>query len=288
MGDSCASGLQCGTVSCCESLVAPAGSLAMGRSLDGADAYGGSADELPEHTVTVSEFALDTFEVTVGRFRAFVTAFDGTPPAGGAGAHPLIANSGWRSEWNATLPSSQEALTANLKCSEEYQTWTDAAGDNEDLAINCVNWFEAAAFCAWDGRRLPTEVEWEYAAAGGEDNRLFPWGAADPSSSTALANYTGSDASPFVPVGSHSDGAARWGHQDQAGGMFEWSLDGYNPAWYAGGGASCGDCANLSDSQYRVARGGGWSNEAGSLRAAARLGLAPADRHYNVGIRCAP
>jgi formylglycine-generating enzyme required for sulfatase activity len=69
----------------------------MGRSTNGTDAYpGGNANELPEHMATVATFAFDSFEVTVGRFRRFVSVYDATPPAAGVGAHPLIANSGWQ------------------------------------------------------------------------------------------------------------------------------------------------------------------------------------------------
>ncbi len=51
-----------------------------------------------------------------------------------------------------------------------------APGTNETYAINCMTWYEAFAFWVWAGGRLPIEAEWEYAAAGGDENRLYPWG----------------------------------------------------------------------------------------------------------------
>lgn len=285
---SCGKGLDCGGVSCCDVITVPGGSFMMGRGEDGADAYAaGVDDELPEHTANMGSFALDTFEVTVGRFRAFVNAFDGTPPAVGAGANPNLSDSGWQAEWNTSLATSQAMLLSNLKCSETYQTWTDAPGANENMAINCVSWFEAAAFCAWDGGRLPTEAEWEYAASGGSENRLYPWGTDDPTVNTALSNSADSDGSPRVAVGSHPTGNGKWGHRDLAGGMFEWNLDGYNAAWYGGGGAQCSNCANLSDRSYRVLRGGSWLTDASFMRGAARLNDSPVNRAYNTGFRCA-
>ncbi len=287
-GPSCMTALTCSGLSCCDASIVPGGSLPMGRSQGGTDAYGaGSSDELPEHTVTVAAFALDTFEVTVGRFRQFVGHFDGTPPAVDAGAHHLIPNSGWRAEWNASLATSQAALIANLKCSPTDQTWTDSPDTHEGMAQNCVSWFEAFAFCAWDGGYLPTEAEWEYAAAGGSDNRLYPWGSDDPSANTALANDSLSDASALVAVGSHPSGNGKWGHRDLAGGMFEWIFDWYNAAWYSGGGASCGNCANTEDGSFRGLRGGSYLTGASFLRAAARLDDTPTNRDVNAGFRCA-
>jgi len=258
----------------------------MGRSEAGSDAYvDGYPDEVPEHTANVSAFALDRFEVTVGRMRTFVEQYTAALPNEGGGAHPIIAETGWKSSWNAFMPADSDAFIANLTCDgDEFATWTDAPGANEAAAINCVSWFEAFAFCLWDGGRLPTEAEWELAAAGGDENRLYPWGGDALDDTRAV--YGAADGLQSTVVGSKPAGAGRWGHEDLAGSMFEWVFDGFSESWYAGGGASCQDCANLN-AEARAFRGGSWVNGANMLRAAARSSFLPKNRNINLGFRCA-
>jgi formylglycine-generating enzyme required for sulfatase activity len=280
----------CAGSDCCTTLPVAGGRFPMGRSLDGADAFvDGFDDELPEHAVTVSDFSLDRFEVTVGRMRRFVDAYTGAPPLVGAGAHPKIAGTGWKESWNAALPASRDALLQQLKDPElaAYCTWTDAAGDNEAIALNCVSWYVAFAFCAWDGGRLPTEAEWEYAAAGGDENRLYPWGSEPPDD--ARANFGGLDEDLLVDVGSHALGQGRFGHDDLAGNMWEWVYDAYADAWYSLGGANCVDCANGADGDQRSGyRGGSWTNGAGdNLRSAVRNNFRRENTNSNLGFRCA-
>jgi formylglycine-generating enzyme required for sulfatase activity len=277
-------GTECQGKSCCENILVPGGAFPLGRSDSGTDQHDGHEGEQPEHAVTVSDFYLDTYEVTVGRFRKFVEQYDGTAPSEGAGAHPLIVGSGWQAAWASELPATQAGLMSNLKCFTFSQTWTDTAGGNETHAISCVTWYESFAFCAWDGGRLPTEAEWEYASAGATENRLYPWGQAAPSAT--YANYNDSDNSPNE-VGSHAAGAGRWGHQDLAGSMFEWVFDCYDSGWYAGGGSVCNDCANMSAASLRALRGGGFGSFATDLRAAYRYADMPSDRFEGFGFRCA-
>jgi len=242
----------------------------------------------------VGDFRLDVYEVTVGRFRAFVNAGKGTqasPPAAGAGAHPKIASSGWSAAFDTELAPTTAALKAALTCNSGYPAWTDAPAGNENKPINCITWFDAFAFCAWDGGRLPTEAEWNYAAAGGNEQRTYPFGA---SIDTTKASYDcrgdGSAAgacafSDMLPVGAKSPaGDGRWGQADLAGNVWEWTLD-YARAPYRL--ATCKDCADLEPATNRTFRGGGFPNESFYQTTSTRLEDVPTDRDYDVGVRCA-
>jgi formylglycine-generating enzyme len=278
----------------------------MGRSESpsGTDYYpDGDSDEIPEHRATLADFMLDKYEVTVGRFRQFVDHYDawrtplGSNPQLGVGVNPNAdANNreltGWGKSWKPSvddLPTDSTALVAGVSCDPNYQTWKDAADTNEAYPINCVTWFEAFAFCIWDGGRLPTEAEWEYAAAGGTLNRLYPWGNAAPDPSRA--NFNGSNVSPFVVVGSKSsaNGTGAFGQEDLAGSMWEWVFDWYSDSYYGttGRAAVCSNCANTTANSYRGVRGGGWFSETRNLRAAYRNDNDARNRDLVVGFRCA-
>jgi formylglycine-generating enzyme required for sulfatase activity len=252
-------------------------------------------DTTNTYPATVDTFALDKYEVTVGRFRKFVAAYKG-PPANGAGIHPLIAGSGWQSPaWNGSIAADATALATAVTCGTR-PTW-NTNGMNDKLPMNCVSWYEAFAFCAWDAGRLPTEAEWEYAAAGGDSELLYPWGNspiptnAQTSPPFAYANYgCMGDGSAYgacalndiLPVGSKSAGAGRYTQQDLAGSVWEWALD-----WSASYGANCNNCANLTDAVYRIGRGGGYGSSASNLPVSNRLDIAPGTHSDANGFRCA-
>jgi sulfatase modifying factor 1 len=177
-----AAGASCGALgsgaSCCDSSPVPGGTFNRRNSM--------------ATPATVSPFSLDNYEVTVGRMRAFVDAGGATklaPPAAGAGAHPKIPDSGWNPVWNAFLPDDVAALRTSFI--RTTPTWTDQPGANEHLPMNDVTWFIALSFCAWDGGRLPTYAEMNLAAAGGSEQRSYPWSvpASDQSIASVRAAY---------------------------------------------------------------------------------------------------
>ncbi len=267
-----------GNVNCCATTTVPGGTF--NRSNDA------------NYPATVSDFRLDNYEVTVGRFRKFVSAYtQGMIPAGAGKNANNSADPGWDVGWNASLPADAAALTAAVKCDATGQTWTDEAGANENRPINCVNWYEAQAFCTWDGGRLPTEAEWNYAAAGGSEQREYPWGGAAPGANASLAVYecvyndNGTavcDALDIAPVGSVVAGNGRWGQSDLAGNMGEWNQD-----WNSAYSVSCSNCSNFSDSGSREVRGGDFRALAVSLTSAARYNRPPANHNLGMGLRCA-
>jgi formylglycine-generating enzyme required for sulfatase activity len=234
----------------------------------------------------VSLFELDRFEVTIGRFKAFLDQYDGTPPPEGAGEHPKVANSGWDSTWNEHLPPTADELRTELHACmlnmdlHEY--------DKLDSPMSCIDLYAAYAFCIWDGGRLPTDAEWELAAAGGDENRLYPWGQTPPDD-TLINPCDGLYCSDSIdPVGTYASAAGRWGHLDLAGSVTEWVRDHVNvtldhQGWVGG----CVDCLDLDPccGGPSFIRGGGVALEPTRLRAAAR------GRYYDfgegTGARCA-
>src|SRR5262249_2994631 len=153
--------------------------------------------------------------------------------------------------------------------------------------INCVDWYEAYAFCIWDGGFLPTEAEWEYAGAGGMQEREYPWGSTEPGTTNLYAICGDGSKTCYYPlqntcgtyqdmavVGTPQKGAGVWGHLDLAGNVWEWNLD-----WYADSYTDpCQDCGNLMADANRVFRGGSFSDSPPTLRSYSRESGVPTTR----------
>jgi len=296
---SCASGgagmTNCGACqeSCCASQEVPGGPFYRTYSNAGSGATG-EADP-----ATVSNFRLDKYLVTVGRFRQFVTAWNngsGWKPGASAGKHAYLnggsglvnagSGGGYESGWLASDDANVSPTDANLACGTDG--WTNTPAGQETLPIGCVNWWEAYAFCIWDGGFLPSEAEVAYAEAGGADQREYPWGSASPGTASQYAIFGcdyGTGACPatlanIAPVGTAALGSARWGHLDLTGDVLEWDLD------WASGYTACTDCAYLSAETQRVVRGTNYGFPATTLVSTYRYYYSPSSRFGGVGFRC--
>jgi formylglycine-generating enzyme len=268
---------ECGVESCCRSFLVPGGAY---------DRFDEDSD-VPLPT-DVGPFFLDKFEVTVGRFRQFVSAYAevlSTTLKDGAGTSDhVVGDSGWNSAF--VMPVDKAALTTDLK-SCAGATWSDDVLTNNTLPLNCVSFNVAYAFCIWDEGRLSTEAEWQFAAGGGNQRRTYPWlpPVAGPEINHTYANYaeTGDDGSIPMDVGSTPLGNGRWGHADLAGNLREWTLDYFHPAYPT----SCTNCLDTTASSERSQRGGAYSTPFDALFVAAHTGVQPALLRSYSGFRCA-
>ncbi len=287
--------------SCCTSNKIPGGTFYRTYTNDGSGAQN-TADP-----ATISDFRLDRYLVTVGRFRPFVAAWDqgdGYAPEAGSGKHVHLsggqglADSGapgaYETGWLDSYSNKMDLTTDTLQCDSGNATWTASAGANERLPMNCINWFEAYAFCIWDGGFLASEAEYVYAAAGGSEQRLYPWGATDPGTKNQYAiwgcNYpdgsgTCDGTRNIAPVGTPQLGVGKWGQLDLVGNMIEWYLDWFAPSY----GNPCTDCANLAEGSGRAPRDGYFADTDERLLQSSYRdnGFYPANRFSSYGFRCA-
>jgi len=250
----------------------PGGTFAMGAEAGDET----RVDETPQHTVKVASFCLDTTEVTVAQYAACSSC---TAAAAKIDVEGITsrAQSFWSRFCNSRRP------------------------DRQDHPANCVDWYQAQAYCEAQGRRLPTEEEWEYAARG-PDGRAYPWGGDPPSAErlngcgrecsellTGLLQqldsskswdsmYPGDDSfAATAPVGRFTAGASPWRLLDMAGNVWEWTASPYCPY----------DRPQCGDSR-RVVRGGGWRTpDVTDVRVTRRVPGAPRARTHTIGIRCA-
>jgi formylglycine-generating enzyme required for sulfatase activity len=147
-------------------------------------------------------------------------------------------------------------------------------------AVN-VSWFEAAAFCAFLGGRLPTEAEWEYAARDGNPDTIYPWGNDYSQDRANGAGTGGGDRwDHTAPVGSFPTNG--FGLHDMVGNVWEWTASVYRDYPYRG--EKPGD---RESREARVIRGGSWFSGPGGLRVSVRDGFQPTGRDASVGFRCA-
>lgn len=258
-----------------EMVYVPAGLFKMGND----DGY---SDETPVHEVYLDAFWIDKYEVTNAQFQKFVEATGYKTDAEKAGWAWAYTGSGW-----------QQVNGANWRAPRGSGSGT---ADKASHPVVQVSWNDASAFCAWAGKRLPTEAEWEKAARGGlyldgdqskkqpnpEPTRVYPWG--NTFNKDFLNSWEGGKGDT-TKVGSFDKGKSPYNVMDMAGNVWEWVWDWYDANFYKN--SPTRNPKNETPSQYRVLRGGSWYNNADVVRAAHRDFNVPGNRVDGVGFRCA-
>jgi formylglycine-generating enzyme required for sulfatase activity len=210
--------------------------------------------ENPIHTVTLNSFWMDVYEVTNARYAECVAAKKCQPPA------------------------------SNQLFSTRSDYYTN--GQYANYPVLYVSWDDANAYCTWRGARLPTEAEWEKAARGGLEGKLYPWGDTAPVCTPGAINgaqFGGCTVQDTVTVGSFKPN--RYGVYDMAGNVWEWANDWSDENYYSS--SSGNNPIGPPSGNQKVLRGGSWGLTAGSMRVTYRTSAVPTLSYFNVGFRCA-
>jgi iron(II)-dependent oxidoreductase len=256
------------------SVEVPGGPFVLG--VDAADEPFSLDNERPAHVVDVQTFRIGRVPVTNGEWRQFVDD-------GGYRQPQWWSARGWQYRQTADLTAPQFWNT-------DGQTRT-RFGHVEDIPadepVQHVSYFEAEAYAAWAGARLPTEREWEKACAWDPQRgarRRYPWGAADPS--PVYANL-GGDALRPAAVGAYPAGASAYGVEQMLGDVWEWTSSelepwpGFTPMIYQR------YSEPFFGADYKVLRGGAWAVESAIVRPSFRNWDRPYRRQIFSGVRLA-
>jgi formylglycine-generating enzyme required for sulfatase activity len=218
-----------------------------GEFVMGFDGTQALEDEKPLHRPWLDAYSIDPHEVTTAQYAAFLKAVTRAIP--------------W--QWETVDPSR-----------------------HGDRPVIGVDWADAEAYCRWKGKRLPTEAEWEKAARG-TDGRLYPWGNQIPTKEYANfalgARFSYSLA--LVPVASYEQGKSPFGLYQMAGNVYEWVQDWYGANYYEI--SSPRNPQGPEQGQFKVLRGGSWSDLPTYLLTYGRFKLPPETRNSYTGFRCA-
>jgi formylglycine-generating enzyme len=226
----------------------------------GASDNEGQPDEYPQHHVKVDGFWMDATEVTNAQFEKFVKATGYITTAEKKPDWEEIKKQlppGTPKPDDSLLVASSLVFTAPdhpIAVNDASQWWTWVKGADwrhpqgpssnikgkENLPVVHISWDDAQAYCRWSGKRLPTEAEWEWAARGGLNNNIYPWGNEDIETGKVKANtwqgsfpdkntvwdryYNAAAVKSFAPNG--------YGLYDMAGNVWEWCSDWYGQAYY--------------------------------------------------------
>jgi iron(II)-dependent oxidoreductase len=235
------------------------------------------------HRVAVEPFALARAPVTQGEFAAFVDD--------GGYQRPELwstAGAGWLAETGVEHPLYWARGEDGGWQRRHFDQWVVL---EEHKPVSYVSWHEAHAYCNWAGRRLPTEAEWEFAAAGQTttpgatpaQKRRYPWGDHHPAAEEANLDWQAMDA---VDVGAHAPGDSPFGPRQLIGNVWEWTASVFQPY------------PNFEPDAYRanseqffghrmVLRGGSWATRARYIRNTLRNYFPPGRRDILAGFRTA-
>jgi formylglycine-generating enzyme required for sulfatase activity len=270
-------------------VLVPAGEFIMGSDADEIDRLlrGQSLikrvaleDEIPRHRVYLDAFHIDKYEVTNLLFQKFVQA---------TGYRTQIEREGGGMVFiGQTLEKVNGA------------TWRTPQGPGSNITglekhpVVQISWQDAKAYCAWAGKRLPTEAEWEKAARGTE-GRIWPWGNQFDGTRVNFCDHhcdlerkdnTVNDGYRYTaPVGSYEAGESPYGGYDMAGNVWEWVADWYETTYYQRSPAQ--NPQGPASGERVVIRGGSWNHVALYMRAPKRGAQYPAYSTVGVGLRCA-
>ncbi|HET7343378.1 MAG TPA: SUMF1/EgtB/PvdO family nonheme iron enzyme, partial [Methylomirabilota bacterium] len=219
--------------------------------------------EGPRHRVDLDAFSIDREEVSNARFERFARATGYRTTAEREGSAPVFKDGRWSTAEGASWRQPDGPGTTALP----------------DRPVVQVSWLDAAAYCAWAGKRLPTEAEWEKAARG-TNGRRYPWG--DDWDEMRAGDWGDHRAHA---VGSAPRGASPWGVLDMAGNVWEWIADWQEGKYYEH--SPDRNPRGPESGQYRGVRGGSWNSDPLVLRSAYRGNASPGFRSSSFGFRCA-
>ena len=239
-------------------MLVQAGAFWMGRD-------DGGGEEVPLHRVYVRDFWIERHKVTNAEFAAFLNA------------HGITSATGER-RYDADDADARIHLRA---AAEPHAAWVADPGYERHPAVE-VSWFGARDYCAWRGRRLPTEAEWEKAARGG-DRRRYPWGDAPPTPTRAVFEraYNATE-----PTDARPEGASPYDVHDMLGNLREWTATMLKPYPYRHDDGR----EPFTGSGSVVVRGSSHDDAGATLRVTARRSYdrrGAAAGHHHVGFRCA-
>jgi iron(II)-dependent oxidoreductase len=235
-------------------------------------------NERPAHLVTLQRFRIDVAPVTCGRFLEFIAD-------GGYRRPELWSEDGWR--WLRETGARHPASWLRTSTGFVERDFGRVAPLDPTRPVVHVCWYEADACARWAGKRLPTEEEWEVAAAIDLERgtaRLYPWGDAPPT--REHANLDQRTFAP-LPIGAYPRGRSFFGCEQMIGDVWEWTASDFAP--YPGFVAF--PYREYSEVHfghgYKVLRGGSWATRPVAIRNSFRNWDLPQRRQIFAGFRCA-